>query len=39
MTVALKFLGQITNDIFERQMRRAALRINANQHFFGHRAA
>jgi hypothetical protein len=39
MTSALKYLSQITNDIFERQMRRAALRINANQHFFPHRAA
>jgi hypothetical protein len=39
MTAVLKFLGKITNDIFERQMRRAALRIGASQHFFAHHAA
>jgi hypothetical protein len=39
MTAALKFLSQITNDFFDRQMNRAANRISARQHFFPQRAA
>jgi hypothetical protein len=39
MTAALKFISQITNTLFERQMSRAANRICARQHFFPHRAA
>ncbi len=39
MTAALKYLSQITNEIFESQMHRAALRISARQHFFLRRAA
>jgi hypothetical protein len=34
MTAALKFISQITNDLFERQMNRAALCISARQDFF-----
>ena len=37
MTTALKFLSQITNDLFERQMNRTATRIGASQSFFAHR--
>jgi len=39
MTAALKYLSQIANEIFESQMRRAALRISARQHCFLRRAA
>jgi hypothetical protein len=39
MTTALKFLSQITNDFFDRQMSRAANRISARQHFFPHHTA
>jgi len=39
MTAALNYLSRITNAIFERQMRRAAMRISARQHLFPHRAA
>ena len=38
MTTALKFLTQITNDLFERQMSRTATRISASRSFFAHRA-
>ena len=38
MTAALKYLGHITEEIFEAQMRRAARMITARQHFFPHRA-
>jgi hypothetical protein len=31
MTAALQYLKQVTNEIFETQMRRAALRISARQ--------
>jgi hypothetical protein len=34
MTATLKYLGQMTNDIFEVQMRRAAHRICAHRHMF-----
>jgi len=30
------FLGQATDDVFHRQMRRAAVRISARQHLFPH---
>ena len=36
MTIALKFLSQITNDFFERRMTRAATRISASQSYFAH---
>ncbi len=39
MTAALKYLSQIANEIFESQLRRAALRISARQHFVLRRAA
>jgi hypothetical protein len=38
MTTALKFLSQITNDLFERQMNRTATRISASRSFFAHHA-
>jgi|HubBroStandDraft_6_1064221.scaffolds.fasta_scaffold801538_2 hypothetical protein len=37
MTAALKFLSQMTDQIFETQMQRAAQKITARQHVFGHR--
>ena len=36
---ALKFIGQMTNKLFELQMTRAASRISANEHRFWHHAA
>jgi hypothetical protein len=39
MTDYIKYLGQIANDIFERQMSRAATRISARQHLFPNHAA
>lgn len=39
MTAAIKMLSRLTDEFFERHMRRAALRISANQHFFPHRVA
>jgi len=39
MIAALKFLGQVTNEIFESQMQRAARKICERQHYFGHRAS
>jgi hypothetical protein len=38
MTAALKFLSQMTDQIFEMQMQRAAQKITARQRTFGHRA-
>jgi hypothetical protein len=42
MLAALKFLGQVTDQfveqLFERQMSRAAVRISARQQFFPHRS-
>ena len=44
MTAALKYLNQkylsqVTDALFERQMQRAALRIFGGPHFFPHREA
>lgn len=39
MTAALNFLSQMTNQIFEAQMNRAAQKITARQHIFTRRAA
>jgi len=39
MTAILIFLSQIANDIFERRMVRAAVRISARQQLFPQRAA
>jgi len=40
MTAALKYLSQVTDQIFETQMQRAAQKILASvQHTFGPRAA
>jgi hypothetical protein len=39
MTSTLKFLSQITNDIFERHMARAARRISAAENLFPHHTA
>jgi hypothetical protein len=39
MTVTLKFLSRITNEVFESQMQRAARKICERQHYFGARAA
>ncbi len=38
MTAAFKFLSQMTNEIFESHMRRAALRIRSRQQLFPHHA-
>jgi hypothetical protein len=38
MTAALKYLSQVANTIFERQMARAASRISARQQLFPHHA-
>jgi hypothetical protein len=35
----LKFIGKMTNQLFERHMSRAAIRISANEHRFWHHAA
>jgi len=34
MTIALKFLSQMTDRVFETQMRRAAVKISKRQQFF-----
>jgi len=34
MFAALKFLGRVTNDIFESRMQRAARKISERQNFF-----
>jgi hypothetical protein len=34
MTTALKYLSQLTERIFEKQMRRAAVKISAREKFF-----
>jgi hypothetical protein len=39
MTTALKFLSRMTDQVFETQMRRAALKITARQQMFHRRAA
>jgi hypothetical protein len=36
MTAALKFLGQLTDQLFETQMQRAARKISARAQFFPH---
>jgi len=36
MTAALEFLGRLTDQLFERQMRRAALKISARADLFPH---
>lgn len=38
MMAALKYLGHITDEFFEAQMRRVARKITARQHLFPHRA-
>jgi hypothetical protein len=38
MIATLKFLGRLTNEIFESQMRRAARKISERQHYFGRRS-
>jgi hypothetical protein len=38
MTAALRYLSQMTNEIFESKMRRAALKISARQQLFPHHA-
>jgi hypothetical protein len=37
MFATLKFLGRVTNEIFESRMARAARKITEHQHFFGRR--
>jgi hypothetical protein len=37
MIATLKFLGRVTNEIFESHMRRAARKISERQHYFGRR--
>ncbi len=39
MSAALKLIRQMTNNLFERQMNRAASRISAREHRFWHHAA
>jgi hypothetical protein len=39
MSAALKLFRRMTNDLFERQMNRAASRISAREHRFWHHAA
>jgi hypothetical protein len=39
MNNALKFISWMTNNLFERQMSRAASRISAREHLFWHQAA
>jgi hypothetical protein len=34
----LKFISKMTNELFERQMSRAAIRISAREHRFWHQA-
>jgi hypothetical protein len=36
MTAALEFLGRLTDELFEMQMRRAARRISARAQLFPH---
>jgi hypothetical protein len=38
MFAALRFLGRVTNEIFESRMQRAARKICERQHFFNRRA-
>jgi len=38
MFATLKYLGRVTNEIFESRMQRAARKISERQHFFGRRA-
>jgi hypothetical protein len=38
MTTAIQYLARKTNEIFERNMQRAAQRICERQHIFGSRA-
>jgi hypothetical protein len=37
MTAALKYLGRITDTLFETQMQRAAQRISTSAQLFAHR--
>ncbi len=39
MNTALKFISKMTNELFERQMSRAANRISAREHRFWNYAA
>jgi len=39
MIAALKFLGQVTNEIFESRVQRVARKICEHQHYFGHCAS
>ena len=39
MIAALKFLGRVTNEIFESRMERAARKISERQHYFGRRSS
>jgi hypothetical protein len=39
MSATIKYLGQLTEQIFETRMQRAAAKISENQHFFRGRAA
>jgi hypothetical protein len=39
MIATLKFLGRVTNEIFESQMRRAAQKIRERQDYFGRRSS
>lgn len=39
MTATLRYIGRMTNTLFELQMRRAARQIVARQHFFPHHVA
>jgi len=38
MFATLKYLGRVTNEIFESRMQRAARKTSERQHFFGRRA-
>jgi hypothetical protein len=35
MTMTLKFLSRLTNEVFEAQMQRVARKICERQHYFG----
>lgn len=39
MTAALRYLGRMTNEIFETRMNRAARKIRSRQQLFSRRAA
>jgi hypothetical protein len=39
MIAALKFLGRVTNEIFESRMQSAARKISERQHYFGRRSS